>query len=284
MFAFLQHGVIHNSLHRWLNRRLIDLFLTSTEAEFNDIAGSPSPYRFSEREVALTGLPRHDRLFDLLQRQDMNLTESQTPTRVLLMPTWRNYLLGNSVDGKREAQEGFLESNFAKEWSEFFNGEYIQSLIARSDVEVVLLPHPGIDQHWSGLRLPAGMKRVSYVGDDVQQVIAGASLVVTDYSSQAFEGAFCGAPTVYFQFDREDFYSGGHVASRGYFDHLRDGFGPVCEDRHSLELNLDQMLSGTHPQLSEYLQRIAELYPLKDGRACERTVSEIELRLQPWIV
>ncbi|QIK63014.1 glycosyltransferase [Leucobacter viscericola] len=278
-FTFLQHGVIHNSLHRWLNRRLIDVFLTSTREEYADIAGSPSPYRFSEREVALTGLPRHDRLVELQGSAD---NANPGVCRVLIMPTWRNYLLGNATDGKREVLDGFFETEFVRAWQAFFQGEFMAELLSRTDVEVVLLPHPGIDEHWKGLQLPAGMKRVSYVGDDVQKVIAGATFVVTDYSSQAFEGAFCGAPTAYFQFDRDEFYGGGHVASQGYFDHRRDGFGPVCSDLESLEENLAQMIAGTHPQLDEYRERIAKLYPFTDGKASERAVSAIEERLIPW--
>lgn len=290
-FAFLQHGVIHNSLHRWLNRRLIDVFLTSTREEYADIAESPSPYRFSQREVALTGLPRHDRLVQLqLQLQSQLAAEraesagsaEQAVCRVLIMPTWRNYLLGKATDGRREVLDGFFESEFVREWLAFLHGDFMASLLARPDVEVVLLPHPGIDEYWKGMQLPAGMKRISYIGDDVQQIIAGATFVVTDYSSQAFEGAFCGAPTVYFQFDRDQFYGGGHIASHGYFDHRRDGFGPVCPDLASLEDNLGKMISGSHPQLAEYRERIAKLYPFTDGLASERAVAAIEQRLLPW--
>lgn len=278
-FVFLQHGVIHNTLHRWLNPKDIDIMLTSTHNEFTAIAGTPSPYKFSPREVPLTGLPRHDRLYRLQKKAKKN---SGGLTRVLLMPTWRNYLLGPSIGGRKERLDGFFESRYVTEWSGFFNGSYMQSLLKRPDVEVILLPHPGIDRHWQDLPLPDGLKRISYVGDDIQSVIASASFVITDYSSQAFEGAFCGAPTAYFQFDRDEFFSGGHVASPGYFKFERDGFGPVCETRESLEKNLDQLIAGTHPQLAEYRHRIAQLYPLRDGKASERTTREIEKRLVPW--
>lgn len=278
-YSFLQHGVIHNRLHRWLNFKDIDHLVTSTQPEFDSIAGSPSPYKLSHREVVLTGMPRHDRLAELSERHQV---VNDGVTRVLLMPTWRNYLFGEATGGSREKIEGFSDTTYVRQWSKFFNSDYIRELCVSPDTEVTLLPHPNIDSHWSDLPVPPGMKRVSYVGDDVQAVIASSDLVVTDYSSQAFEGAFCGAPTVYFQFDRDEFFAGGHVASTGYFDHRRDGFGPVCLTVSETENAVRSMVERTHPEIAKYEQRISELYPFKDGRASQRVIETIERRMVPY--
>ena len=278
-YSFLQHGVTKDLLHRWWNSKTIDHFVTSTLPEHHSIAGSPSPYKLSEREVTLTGMPRHDRLFRLMQDAP---TRPPGTHRIVLMPTWRNYLLGANTGAERDQLDSFAESQFVSEWSGFLNGPYLSELSQRPGVEVILLPHPGIDAHWKDLLVPPSIRRVSYVGDDVQEILAGATLVVTDYSSQAFEGAFCEAPSVYFQFDRAEFFSGGHIGSAGYFDYFRDGFGPVCEDRATLEQNLEEMILGTHPELSEYSRRIERLYPLRDGKSSERIVGEIESRLRSY--
>lgn len=276
-YSFLQHGVTHNRVHRWLNMKDIDQLVTATQPEYDSIVKDCSPYELSQREVELTGMPRHDRLSRLLEKK-----AGTTTTRVVLMPTWRNYLFGPAKGGVRQRIEGFFESRFVVEWSALFHGKTMTELCNDSQTEVILLPHPGIDLHWQDLVIPHGMKRASYATDDVQEILAGASLVVTDYSSQAFEGAFCGAPTVYFQFDREEFYAGGHIASEGYFDHRRDGFGPVCEDLPALDEQLPKMLDGSHPRLMEYRERIRNLYPARDGHASERVVAAIEKRLHPY--
>ncbi|WP_200332403.1 CDP-glycerol glycerophosphotransferase family protein [Leucobacter sp. L43] len=276
IFSFLQHGVTHNSVHRWLNLKKIDHIVTSTVAEHEFIAGSPSPFSLSERETVLSGMPRHDRLFKLSEAAKRS---TETTKTVVVMPTWRKYLapLLNSDDGL----QGFHESRFVTEWSAMFNSSVVRDLIRREEVRFVLLPHPGIDEHWKDLKIPNEMDRISYVGDDIQSVLASASLVITDYSSQAFEGAFAEAPTLYFQFDREEFYSGGHIGSEGYFDHARDGFGPVSLDLHSLEADLVSMLDHSHPSFADYKRRISALYPLRDGNASKRVVAAIEERLQP---
>ena len=61
-FIFLQHGVTHNDLSRWINSKPISMLITSTKAEHASIVGDGSPYRYSSKEVVLTEMPRHDQL------------------------------------------------------------------------------------------------------------------------------------------------------------------------------------------------------------------------------
>jgi hypothetical protein len=58
--AFLQHGIITQDLSRWLNKKQLDLFVTSCRREYDSIV--EGDYKFTPREVVLTGLPRHDTL------------------------------------------------------------------------------------------------------------------------------------------------------------------------------------------------------------------------------
>lgn len=274
-FSFLQHGVTKDRMDRWLNRKEIDHFVTSTEAETSSISQSPSPYKFSAREVTLTGMPRHDRLQELCER---NNKEGGTK-RVLVMPTWRAHL---SRMIKSQGVTAVAQSSYIREWTSFLTGHGMESLTSNPDVEVYFLPHRSSEIYWNDLSLPASVKRVAYLRDDIQAILASTSLVVTDYSSQAFEGAFCGAPSVYFQFDRDSFFSGGHATLPGYFDYRRDGFGPVTESVDSTFSAIDQMLHHTHPNYDSYMERVEHLYPLRDGRASERVVAEIEKRLTPY--
>ncbi len=62
---FLQHGVIKDDISRWLNSKPISLMLTTTRAEYESIVDPQSDYRLSDKEVVLTGMPRHDRLWSM---------------------------------------------------------------------------------------------------------------------------------------------------------------------------------------------------------------------------
>ena len=78
-------------------------------------------------------------------------------------------------------------------------------------------------------------------------LFAKTALLVTDYSSVAFEIAYIEKPVIYYQFDAEQFYGGGHLGFAGYFDFARDGFGPICETEVNLFRCLKASLSGNEP-------------------------------------
>ncbi|UUT35734.1 CDP-glycerol glycerophosphotransferase family protein [Microbacterium elymi] len=112
VFTFLQHGVIKGDISEWLNRKRIDVFVTSTRAEYDYIVG-PSPFKFGTKEVRLTGLPRHDALLKLAQRRD-----GGRASKVLIMPTWRDYLVGDmgKTSADRAQIAAFSQSRYARSW------------------------------------------------------------------------------------------------------------------------------------------------------------------------
>ena len=89
--VFLQHGVIKDDISRWLNSKPISRMITTTRAEYESIVDPQSDYRLSDKEVVLTGLPRHDRLWSM----------PKTATTLLVMPTWRKYLFDKKYQTDR---------------------------------------------------------------------------------------------------------------------------------------------------------------------------------------
>ena len=92
------------------------------------------------------------------------------------------------------------------------------------------MPHPNLQGILGELDLPAHVEALAFAGTDVQALYGQCALLVTDYSSVAFNTAYLDRPAVYFQFDREEMLRGAHVGRQGYFDYERDGFGPVARD------------------------------------------------------
>ncbi len=90
-FTFLDHGVTQNDLSRWFNTMPIDRFITVSPAEHASIVDDHTPYVFTEKEVRLTGFPRHDRLLELKR-------SVERPSLILVTPTWRRWLLATATD------------------------------------------------------------------------------------------------------------------------------------------------------------------------------------------
>ncbi|MBK8768339.1 MAG: CDP-glycerol glycerophosphotransferase family protein [Burkholderiaceae bacterium] len=72
----------------------------------------------------------------------------------------------------------------------------------------------------------------------IQQLFARTALMITDLSSVAFEMAYLRRPVIYYHFDFDDFYGGGHNWRRGYYDYAKDGFGPIVHECDQLLLQV----------------------------------------------
>ena len=117
----------------------------------------------------------------------------------------------------------------------------------------------------------------------MQALYARCALLVTDYSSVAFNVAYIDRPIVYFQFDRDEMLGGLHVGRKGYFEYERDGFGPVATDLQAAELAILAAIERGPEPAPEYQRRIDATFPFRDGRACARVVAAVEGLSRPWV-
>ena len=103
--------MIKDDLSPWLNNKRIDLFVTSTQPEYDSIAGDHTPYTFTAKETKLTGLPRFDRLLEQGQRFGPEQRDL-----VLVAPTWRDWLVPPLEVGSQKRTivlEDFMATDYA---------------------------------------------------------------------------------------------------------------------------------------------------------------------------
>ena len=231
--GFLQHGVTKDDLSRWLNRVEVELFTVSTEPELASVAGDGTAYLWTAKETRKTGLPRFDRLL----AKGRAVPPDQRDL-VIVAPTWRQWLTLPLASGsqRRELDSAFWESDYIRSWTALLRSPTIAEAVARRGWRLGFMPHPNLQSMLGQLDLPAHVEPLSFAGVDVQELYARCALLVTDYSSVAFNLAYIDRPIVYFQFDRDAMLGGYHVGRKGYFEYARDGFGPVAEDLRTAEL------------------------------------------------
>lgn len=221
-FVFLQHGVIKDDMSRSLGKYIknISLFVCSAEPERDSILGHP--YYYDDSRVILTGLPRHDRL------RDLNYDVEKI---ILVAPTWRNSLvLGFDAETDRPIipEKTFLGSTYYKSYDSLLRDERLRAALKEYGYTLDFAIHPGFSEC---SHLFTGSDVVNILDDcSYNREIERAAIMVTDFSSICFDFALEKKPVVYFQFDEETFFSGGHCFDKGYFDYRRDGFGPVLND------------------------------------------------------
>lgn len=267
-FIFLQHGITHNDLSSWLNsKRNLSLVIAATPDEYHAFVDNNTKYKLTEKEVCLTGFPRHDALVK------GNNPDSKI---ILIMPTWRKSIMGaNAVGNKRNLNDEFMNTVYAKYWKSFLGCESLKTLSTKYGYEVIFAPHANIEPYLDKFNVPAYIKTWRAKDSSIQSLFQKSTLMITDYSSVAFEMGILGKTVLYYQFDQEDFFTGGHAFQKGYFTYEKHGFGPVVYEEEQLILALKRTLKNKGKPFAPYDKRIKRTFPFNDGLCCERVYNAL---------
>lgn len=206
--VFLQHGITLSDMS-WLDgsRLYIDLFACGAKPEYEHIS---STYNHRDGVVRYLGICRFDNLFTSARRDKM----------ILLMPTWRG--------SKYPSGKAFLQTAYYKAFNSLLNNENLDELLCAHDCKLIFYPHIEMQPYLNDFTTKSDRITIAGKSDcDVQELLMNCSMLITDYSSVFFDVAYMNKPVLYYQFDREEFYS--YHYPKGYFDFERDGFGAHSE-------------------------------------------------------
>ncbi|HEH5382447.1 TPA: CDP-glycerol glycerophosphotransferase family protein, partial [Campylobacter coli] len=235
-FLFLGHGVDAVNISNYFNKLKINLRLSSCYREYKSLIENYNQYELSSKEVVLTGQPRHDAL---LKGNKVNTK------KILIMPTWRLYLVEDKGDTfDRNLKTIFFESEYYKKWFSFFNNPYLKELVNYYGYQIDFVPHFNMKDILNKCNFPDFIN-VSYRKDNesFQKKFQNCDLMITDYTSAAFEIAYLGKPVIYYQFDQEYFFN-NHSYKKGWFDYETDGFGPVVKKEEDLFYELEKLFKN----------------------------------------
>ena len=270
--AFLQHGIIKEDLSGWLNEVSLDCMVTSTRQEYDSIINGR--YKFTDRELVLTGLPRHDAL--------LRKSQARKPGRTILVcPTWREHLRRTEahIPGLNpDEARAFQQSDYYRRWNEVTGSRSLARLAREHGYRFLFLPHPEIVRFLPLFKRSEAFMFLSWAElKSVQDLIASCAMAVTDYSSIVFDVAFIGRPVAYYQFpENPDVYSSRR--RQGYFSFEDDGLGPVLSTPEALEGWLRDTLRHGCVRQEPYNKRADAFFTLHDGQNCRRVYEAILAR------
>ncbi len=251
---FLQHGVTKDDIEGlYQERAKLDIFICGAKPEYDFVV---SHFHYRNGEVKYTGLARYD-----------GLQHFETKRQILLMPTWRYYLMGAS-------EEQFRSSMYYEHWNRLMRDRSLQDSLEYFDMQLIFYPHYEIQEYISCFETESSrIKIADFNHYDVQTLLKESMLLVTDYSSVFFDFAYMGKPCIYYQFDEEKFFAEHY--HRGYFDYRKMGFGPVCTEHDSCVKAIIRQIENACMTEDEYKSRMKDFFPLHDDRNCERIFKEI---------
>lgn len=274
--AFLQHGVIKDDLSSWLNQKNFDLFITSAESEYNSVISGN--YKFSHYEVELTGLPRHDAL------AVKSYNKSVKDKCILLSPTWRKHLKFEDSENlsPTEKFEVFLSSDYYTVWKSLISSDRFIGILKENNARAVFFPHPEINPYINLFGNSECVDLVTYKDvNSIQDILAHCCILVTDYSSIAFEGAIISKPIVYYHFVENPPFFESHLYSKGYYDYKKDGFGPIANSESELCSYIEEMFLSEFSSEHPYRERARNFFKFQDTSNCLRVYNSIIKRSAP---
>lgn len=261
--VFLQHGITKDNQSKWLNKYNRNLygFIVTTKPEYDSVF--EYDYYYKPDRVWLTGMPRYDRLY----HDEKNY--------ITVMPTWRKSLsAGTDEKGVWILGDEFKDSEYFNFYNDLLNDERLLKAADEYGYKVCFMPHPNTI---AGIEMFEHNPKVEFMdmSFSYRDVFAQTNLMITDYSSVAFDFAYLRKPIVYSQFDKESFFSGEHSYTEGYFDYERDGFGEV---EYTLDAVIDRVIeymkSGCKLK-PEYEQRVNDTFAFNDKDCCKRVIEFI---------
>lgn len=253
--VFLQHGIMGmKNMRANYGRRAsdfhCDIFHVSSAREremiINDFGYLPS-------QVRVTGLPRFDSLLAPV---------GEEPHGVLIIPTWREWLLNPEL---------FLESEFLERWRGLLQDARVRKLVDAGE-RVTFMLHPNLAHHTALFDAPEGVTVLRQGERDVQDLMREHRALITDYSSVGFDFALQGRPVYYFQFDRDRFL--GRYPS--HLDPVLDLPGHVTADADDLLAELERGWRAGFPMPAENARRIARFVDHADRDNCARVFASVK--------
>lgn len=255
--VFLQHGVTKDNVSEWLNEFDKPLAMLSTVSDAEKESFKSPEYGYSPDIIKTLGFPRFDRL------------ENHDRKEIVLMPSWRRQL-------DQLSAEDFVKTNFYKHFNELLCDEEIISFAKQHGYKVIFKPHRNLHKFVSTFT-----KHPDVIFDlnlkNYTETFNNSSLIVTDYSSIAFDFAYLKKPLIYYQFDNNYHFN----VEEAYFQYERDGFGPVARSHEELKAEILRIIENGCQMDEEYERRVDEFFKYIDRNNSKRVVEEI-LRLDTY--
>jgi CDP-glycerol glycerophosphotransferase (TagB/SpsB family) len=257
--VFLQHGITQCDYSAWLNKYEKNFSLLITASPQEQAAILRENYFYDESVVQLIGFARYDFLQD-------------KPGKIIcIMPSWRDNLINLQLynrNGRCEPAAGFKESAFFKFYNSLLNDARLLAAVRKYGYQLKFVLHPNMRSFSNAFTKNASVKFVT--GQECyRDLINESCMVVTDYSSVAFDFAYLHKPVLYCQFDREE-YTHWRFYHQGYFDYETAGLGEVVTTLDAAVDSLLEYLANGCTMKPCYRERVAKTFAYRDRQNCQR--------------
>lgn len=259
---FIQHGITKELIPSLMYENTkADLFVCGAKPEYEFVK---SEFGYPEENVKYLGFARFD-----------NLHNRQEKNQILVMPTWRKWIpsMTWSQYNDEECRQIFLNSEYYKTFNNLINNDELINLLEENNTELIFYPHFEMQRYINLFNSKSNKIMIARKDDyDVQTLLKESKILITDYSSVAFDFGYMRKPVIYYQFDKEK-YNKEHY-KEGYYNYVDDGFGPSVNNIQDLILSTNYFLTDKNDNTYKY--RYDSFFNIYDNKNCKRNFCSIK--------
>lgn len=249
--VFLQHGVTKDNVAEWLNEFDKPLAMLSCVSDRERESFESPDYGYSMDIIRTLGFPRFDRL------------EDDSEKRIVIMPSWRRQL-------DQLSPSDFVRTNFYRVFNDLITDDELMDFARENGYTVIFKPHRNLHKFIDAFTRHPDVK-FDLDLENYTETFNNASLIVTDYSSIAFDFAYMKKPLIYYQFDNNYHFN----VDEAYFQYEEDGFGPVARTHDDLKREIFRIIENGCVMDDVYQKRVDIFFKHIDRNNSKRVYEEI---------
>lgn len=254
--VFLQHGVTALKRVDYVFNKntanAVDLFVATSDYEKDIIVNN---FGYDSDEVITTGFCRWDVLKD----------KSGENKQIFLMPTWRVWM-----DDFEE--DKFIKSEYYKKYVGLLNSERLKRILEEKNITFSFYIHPKFKAYIDKFDTKCkNIKIYQYGEEKVNDLLMKSSMLITDYSSVAWDMYYQKKPVLFYQFDINDYneYQGS------YLNMETELFGDRLFEVEDLVDTIKEYIDRAFKEKDQYAELRKKYFKYVDTNNCERTYYEI---------
>ncbi len=170
-----------------------------------------------------------------------------------------------------ELSQDLKETIFYKSYFNLLNDKRLKGICRKNGYKIVFFPHPLIGKFFHRTifkHYQIAKRKTSY-----NEWFGKGALLITDYSSVAFDFLYLKKPVIYYQFDKDDFFK-NHTYKPGYFNYDDELFGKVATEQQQLIDIIENYIKNDCTLLDEHVSNIEDLFHRTDNH-CEKLYEKL---------
>ena len=214
--VFLNHGTVGFKVRQAMNPKtakvaeaLVKSYdLNICDSEFEKKVKTETWWEVPKETAVITGYPRYDKLYNL------KIMEKQ----IFFMPTWRNWLKSENSENQK-----FEDTKYFQNIANLITDKKLNNYLEKNDIKLNIYIHQLMQDYLKNFGNIKLGKNIKILPKEVNitEELQKSKLLITDYSSVAYDFYYLNKPIIFFQFDKREYEE--KVGS--YVDLDKDLFG-----------------------------------------------------------